>query len=142
MAVTFLGNAADDAIEDATQIDGDGVDIPGVLGGDCLEFQLAYSTLSLSAFSAGADEAQQQELEEALDEMGGKVPDEIADDFEVVSDAYREAMQIYLQSGGVVGGAGAGPSSEDIERADEILAAPEVVEAQENINTWLEQNCA
>jgi hypothetical protein len=142
VAIAFLGNAANDTINDAidANTDGDGV-VPGLLGGECVEFSLAYTTLSFSTFAVGADETAQAELDEAITEMRTLVPDEIEGDFEVVSEAYREAMQIIVDSGGLIGN-GTGPSEEQSRRVDEILEAPEVVAAQENINTWLTENCS
>lgn len=135
VAITFLGRAADETIGEALD-----EGIPGVVGGDCLQFQFAYSSLTMSAlFTAGADDAQVQELEDALADMQANVPDEIADDVAIVSDAFRESMQLGIQ-GGLAGGRE--PSDDDLAEAEAVLESPEVVEAQDNIDAWLIENCS
>jgi hypothetical protein len=137
LAITFLGRAADDTIGEALDDGG----IPGILGGDCVEFQLAYSTLTMSAlFGIGADDEQYADLERSLADMQGNVPDEIEDDFAIVSDAFRESMQLALTSGGLSGSTEG--DEEEMAEAESLLASPEVVEAQNNIDTWLIENCA
>jgi hypothetical protein len=133
-AVTFLGDAVDDAT--------DGVGIPGVVGGDCLQFQLAYSTVGFSGlFGAGASEEQQDELNEALGQMRGSVPGEIEDDFEIVAEALQEAMQLGLSAGELTGVTSEDSAARAAE-AEAMLNSPEVLEAQNNIDTWLIQNCS
>jgi hypothetical protein len=137
VAVVFVGRAVDEAI-DADGDDGLGL-IPGLPGGDCVEFQFAYSTMTLGSFIGfGADPAQRDELEQALSEMRSTVPSEIEDDFEIVADAFTESMSIAFSGGGLVGGE---PSQEQSAEAEAILESPEVTAAQDNINNGLTENC-
>jgi hypothetical protein len=118
----------EDAIEDG--------DIPLLPGGDCLEFQLAFSSLLLTdMFTAGADEAQQRELEEGLRDLRNLVPGEIEADFEVVADAFGEAMALTFGAGP------SGPGPEAEAQAAAVLESPEVQQAQASINAWIEANC-
>jgi hypothetical protein len=145
LAVVFVGRAVNDAVNESAgngsgseALLGGGI-IPGLPGGECLEFQLAYTTLTMQSFlGMGADEEQLEELEEGLSEMRSFVPSEIEDDFEVVSEAFREAMRLAIGSSLLLGE----PSEEQARQAEEILESPEVVEAQENINDWLLENCS
>jgi hypothetical protein len=142
VAVVFVGQAVNEAVndDDSSPFDG-GVAglVPGVPGGDCVQFQMAYMTLTMGGFlSFGADPSQMDELDQQLREMGGMVPSEIEDDFDIVTRAFRESMQIALGSGALIGGE---PSEEQTREAEAILESPEVVEAQENVNNWLEDNC-
>jgi hypothetical protein len=142
VAVVFVGQAVNEAVndDDSSPFDG-GVAglVPGVPGGDCVQFQMAYMTLTMGGFlSFGADPSQMDELDQQLREMGGMVPSEIEDDFDIVTRAFRESMQIALGSGALIGGE---PSEEQTREAEAILESPEVVDAQENVNNWLEDNC-
>jgi hypothetical protein len=140
-AITFLGGAATDAIDEATDLDGGPGDITNLLGGDCVQFQFAYSTLAFGGmFGAGAPEDQQDELNEALAEMRGSVPSEIEDDFEIVAEAFQESMALAF-SGGALTGVTSEETAEQAAEAEALLESPEVVEAQNNIDTWLIENC-
>jgi hypothetical protein len=144
VGAVFLGRAVNEAVNESS--DGDGLDgglagglIPGLPGGDCVQFQMAYMTLTMGGFlSFGADPSQIDELDQQLREMGGMVPSEIEDDFDIVTGAFRESMQVALGSGALIGGE---PSEEQTREAEAILESPEVLEAQENVNNWLEDNC-
>jgi hypothetical protein len=135
--VLFAANEVADSIEDGTGVN----DVIGFVGGECVEFQLAYTTLAFTGmFGAGASEEQREELERSLGDLRDMAPEEIRDEFEIVADAYQEAMSIVFQPGNLT--SGEGPSEADSRRAEEILESPEVVEAQETINDWLNENCS
>lgn len=135
VAAVFVGRAVDETLEE------EGFDggIEGLLGGDCLEFQTSFIFLmGSSMFTAGADEAQQEQIQDDLQELEDLAPDEIQDDVVIVTDAFRESMEIAFESGGMVGGE---VDPDEMEEAEAILESPEVVEAQENIDDWLTENC-
>lgn len=136
MAITFLGDAATDAVDEAADLDGGPGDITNLLGGDCVQFQFAYSTLAFGGmFGAGAPEDQQNELNEALAEMRGSVPSEI------VAEAFQESMALAF-SGGALTGVTSEETAEQAAEAEALLESPEVVEAQNNIDEWLIENCS
>lgn len=131
VAAFFIGEAVDEAVEDGG--------IPGLLGGECAEFQVAYLSLSFtSILGAGADPAQQEQLENELGELESLAPDAIQDDMSVVADAFRESLQVATGGQGLLAGEA---SAERDAEAQAILEDPEVVQAQENINRWVEDNC-
>lgn len=138
--ILFVGNEVSNRVESLGGADGGASEIVGLVGGECVEFQMAFTTLAFTGmFTAGADESQRAEMEAALGDLRSMVPDEVSDDFDVIAGAYEEAMAIAFQPEALAGG---GPSQEESQRAEEILESPEVVEAQERINAWLEENCA
>ena len=109
----------------------DGDDIPDVFGGDCVEFALAYSTVFLGGLAAAfGSEEDVQEMQSELEDLGGSVPSEIADEFQTLQEAYAD----YFDSIGDEGIFGAG----DIETPEDD---PDVVAAQETIDDWLAENC-
>ena len=125
-----------DAVDEAT----DGAGIPGLMGGECAQFQFAFMTLSFtSILGAGADPAQQEQLENQLADMEELAPDAIKDDMEVVAGAFRESMSVATQGRGLLLGE---ETDESTAEAEAVLQRPEVLEAQENINRWVEDNCA
>lgn len=65
------------------------------------------------------------------------VPDEVADDFDVLAEAYDEVVQRALRAGVL----GQGGDPEEAEEIDQILDSPELVEAQENVDAWTDKNC-
>jgi hypothetical protein len=126
-AYFFVRDTVDEAIDDGG--------LAFLPGGDCLEFQLAFSSLMLTdTFAFAADEAQRRELDEGLEELRAMVPGDIADDFAVVSDAFGQAMRV-----GLSGSASGDPAAEAEVQA--LLESPEVQQAQASINAWLEDNC-
>ena len=100
--------------------DTDVSDIPA-LGdlGDCLEVSLTYAGLFLGA--AFATDEQRAELEQQLDEIKGKVPADIQDDMDVISQGMADAD-------GIVG-------------LGEFLDSDEFKEADANIQQYFEDSC-
>ena len=103
-----------------TESQSDSSDIPG-LGdlGDCLEVSLAYASIFITATFANDD--QMNELEQQLDEIKGKVPADIQDDLDVISQGMADADGI----------AGVG----------EFLDSDEFKEADANIQQYFEESC-
>lgn len=133
IAAVFVGRAVEDAVEEGG--------VPGLMGGECAQFQMAYLTMSFTGIlGAGADEAQAAQFQEELSDLESLTPSEIRDDMAVVAAAFRESLRIATGGQGLVG---QGESSEELNReAEAVLEQPEVVAAQENINRWVEENCA
>jgi hypothetical protein len=126
VAVVFVGKAVNDSVDNGG--------IPGLIGGDCVQFETAFATLTLTdTFTAGADESQRDEIDQALADLRGEIPSEIEDDYNVVADAYRQAIQAATP--------GVDPTSPELQEAEAKLNSPEVLEAQDNINRWIEENC-
>ncbi len=130
VAITFLGNAVEDSLDDGG--------IPGVFGGECVEFAASYMTMSMMGFmTAGADESQQAEVQEMLDDLREIAPSEIEDEIVIVADAFGDAMGIVL----IDAGPGGEPSAAAEAEATAILEDSEVLEAQDEIDAWVEANC-
>ncbi len=126
------GSDSGDSDSDIDLPDSDDLDdIPDVFGGDCLEFALAYSTVFLGGAAAlfGSDE-DVADMQSELDDLGGSVPSDIADEFDTVTEAYNEFFEAVGDEG--LFGAGDIPAPED---------DPDVVEAQATIDAWLADNC-
>ncbi len=132
VGAVVLWNAVDDATDDEAGVLGI------VPGGDCLAFQAAFINLtSMSMLGAGGPQTEQ--LESQLGDLQQLVPSEIEDDFDVVQDAFREAMRLGTGGGGLIG---AGEVSDEQQaEAEAVLETPEVQEAQANINDWVRDNC-
>lgn len=106
--------------------------LPDAFGGDCVEFALAYSTVFLGGFAAAfGGEGDIAELEAEMDDLGGSVPSEIADEFNTVTEAYSEYFE-GIGDEGLLGAVDVPAPEED----------PDVAEAQEVIDDWLADNCA
>lgn len=112
----------------------EGEDIPDLGGlGDCIEWGFAYAGIFLGGLGLlGGDEGEVEEMQAELEEMQASVPDEIADDFVTVSDAYSEYFEELANS----------TLSEMGDLEDPITADPEVSEANDRINAWLEEECS
>jgi hypothetical protein len=136
VAGLFVGRAVDEAVDDATG----GQGLTGLLGAECAQFQISYMSLTMTGMlAAGADEAQRAQMEQQFGELEEIAPPEIADDLQVVANAFRESIRVATGGRGLVGGEESERSNAE---AEAVLQRPEVVEAQENINTWVEANCA
>lgn len=106
----------------------------------CLEIGLAYAGLGIGMLGSafGADTGDVEELNRQLEELETKVPDEIADDFQIVADAFAEFGNAMTSTGGNI----LDPATQQaLEEASEALEAPEVTEAQANIEAYLEREC-
>ena len=132
VGAVFVGRAVDDAT--------DGEGLPGLFGAECLQFQLSFMTFTMTGMlNAGVDEAQREKMEADLRELEELAPSEIADDLQVVNEAFQESIRVGTGGRGLIGGE---ESPESNAEAQAVLEQPEVVQAQENINTWVEENCA
>ena len=111
---------------------GDLGDLGDVLGGECLEFAVAYASLGLAILGA-ADESAAEELSATLDELDASVPEEVQDDWEVVRGAYEDWAEAISENGIL---------SDEATEASEALSEGDVAEAQANIDAYLEEACS
>lgn len=88
---------------------------------DCIELSVAYGTIYVNALGVGLDDAEREELNQALDEIHGKIPPEIQDDLDVV----REGLE--------------GASS--FREVTEFFESEEYREADSNITSYFAENC-
>jgi hypothetical protein len=118
------------------------LDSLGGLDGDCAQVGLAYATISLGAlgamFGGAMSDDEMQEMEDELADLDVDIPDEIADDFEVLRDAFAEFAE---GTSGLSGNLLDPEYQEQLEKAGEALDSPEVEEAQANIEAYLEREC-
>ena len=126
---------ADETTETTEETEDDGT---GALGENCAELAGIGSRLaqSLSGQAGDLDEAQ-----ELFDEIADQVPEEIRDDYEVVAENFGKIAEGLKD---LDLGSGATPSSEDLQKLQELTASldsAEVREASENISAWAEENC-
>lgn len=133
---------AQDALDDLDSLPGDLGDL-GDLGegleglddfmdSDCLEFSLAYSTMFLGGLGLfGGDPEAVEQAQDDLAEIEASVPDEIADEFAIVSEAYGEFYEAMGDS-----------TLSEMGDIDDPMSDPEVEEASDAINTWLEEECS
>jgi hypothetical protein len=101
----------------------DSSDLSDVLGEDasnCLEVSLAYGSIYLSALGLGS-EGDRAEIERQIEEIRGKVPEDIRDDLQTIEEGLSEADGL----------AGIG----------EFFESDEYKQADENITTYLEETC-
>jgi hypothetical protein len=128
----LVGEAVDDAVDDGG--------FPGLPGAECAQFQFAYLSLTFTnILGAGADPSLQEQMENDLGELKSLAPEAIRSDMDVVADAFQESFRVATGGEGLLVGE---ESEERNQQAEAVLQDPEVVEAQENINRWVEQNCA
>ena len=129
-----------------------GNDAPGGLGdlpnmgamGDCLAVAATYAQLWLVPAMAmgGITEDQLEEYQSDLSGLEGKVPDEIREDMETVTDAFTE---FYEELGAVMkaGGGVCNPASaEASENASAAIEPDEVQAANDRITAYLDANCS
>jgi hypothetical protein len=106
---------------------------------DCQELANVSSSLS-QAFSGGGT-ADWDAYVTFLNELADKAPDEIADDFRVLADAYVKIAEVMQ---GVDTSPGAQPTPEQIAALAKLgqeLNQAELTQAATNISTWMVQNC-
>jgi hypothetical protein len=102
---------------------------------ECASAAVAFGTLSLG-FTG--DEAQASELENQLNELQGKIPDQIRDDFETVRNAYQAYFQALRDAGGNI----LDPDvQQQLQGASDALDTPEVQAANERISDYFENTC-
>ena len=134
-ATSDLGDLGDDLeglgedLEDLT-----GSTIPNMDNlGDCLNFSLAYASVFLAGLGAlgGMTEEDVAQAQADLEELQGSVPEELADDFATVSEAYSAYWEELV-----------GTSLMDMGDIEDPMQDPDVAAADENINAWLDENCS
>lgn len=125
----------------------DGSDTSGISGltnADCRQYVEAFRGLP-EATNPGSLEGLQQSAD-ILDEAADKVPSEIRADFRVIADAYRQFADA-LQGTNIDMSdpqSMAELSESDLaalEAASEAMNDPEIEEAGQRINQWLQENC-
>jgi hypothetical protein len=87
---------------------------------DCLEVGMTYAGIYLSALGLATEEDRKQ-LEQTVEDIKGKVPEDIKDDLQVVADGIAEAD-------GLTG-------------ISEFFETDEYKQADENIQRYLEETC-
>jgi hypothetical protein len=108
--------------------------------GECFEASMAFFALLASplAFMGGATDEQLAEFEAEVAELEASIPAEIRDDYETVAEAYRGFGETLQAAGGNL----FDPRFvERMEAAEQQLEAPEVVAAQERIETYFDEVC-
>lgn len=106
---------------------------------ECFEIAAAYAAIGLGALGAsfGVSESELAELQDSIRELEASIPNEIAGDFEVFADAFGEYFET-IGSLDLMNPANAA----QIEAASQTLESPEVLEAQANIEAYLDRECA
>jgi len=87
---------------------------------DCMEVGLTYAGIYLSALGAASD-ADREAIQRSLDEVKGKVPQDIQDDLQVVADGIAQA--------------------DGFAEIGEFFESEEYKQADENITRYLEETC-
>lgn len=138
-----------DALEDVDATDegdGGGDDEEPDLGelgleGECEVFAEAALAFS-GAFGGGDSDADFGTLADAMQAFADDAPDEIADDLEVLADAYREFDDALGDVDLSDPNAFTDPEVQAaLAEAGEVFNDPEVVEANENVTAFTEANC-
>ena len=127
-----------EATVDATDEDTDATGLPSA---ECVSIGLALSqAASMGMIGQGAPE----DAAATLAELAAEVPDEVADDFEVMAEAFAE-FAAALEDAGVDFSDPASLSSPEaqsaIAAAGEAFSTPEVEAASENMSAFLEGIC-
>jgi hypothetical protein len=115
-STTKDASGSDDSSDDGGADDGDGslADLVGTCGA------VSAMTVTLGLGSAFLTDEQKAQVEEQLDELQGKVPDEIQDDVETIS---------------------SGADVDSLTELGEFLDSDEYKQAMDNITTWVQANC-
>jgi hypothetical protein len=137
--VTTTTTEATGSDTDTTELD------LGDFTGECAEFAQAFAGAGAaigSAFSGTGDD-DLGSVAEYFDTVAEKVPEEIRDDFQVFADAYGEFAQALADADIDL----SDPSKADpeamaqLEALGEAFSAPEVQQASENIQAYVDSNC-
>lgn len=122
-------------------------DVSAFFSGDCRDAIAAFQSALASvggAFTPGGDTAGAEQTAALLSEIADEAPDEVADDFVVLADAYAEFARAL---------ADAGVDFEDpstfqdpdalaaLSSVGEAFDDAEVTEAADNIEAWFDANC-
>lgn len=131
---------------DSTDEDGDtgGIpDLPTALDDECMAVGTLYAGVMAQAAAvfnpAGVSDEELEKLADQFEKAKAQVPDEIADAFETWSVAWAEYMEALseLSDGGMTNPA----NLEKLEKANEIIEAPEVKAATDEIDAYLDKEC-
>ncbi|WP_208026942.1 hypothetical protein [Rhabdothermincola sediminis] len=88
--------------------------------GNCLEIGAAYASVHLNALGAG-DEQTRAELQKALDDLEGELPDDIRDDLQVIADGISR--------------------SKNLVEVGEFFDSEEYTKANANIERYINEEC-
>lgn len=113
--------------------------------GECAAFVEAFGAAGASigsAFSGGSGD-DLEEVASYFEEVADDVPEDIRADFEVFAEAYADFARALAESGvDFSDPQGADPEAlAALQEVSEAFSAPEVQEASDNINAWVEANC-
>ena len=131
---------ADPRLGDLSDLDGSA---DGLSGGelDCYDVSLAFVALSLAPASALGDEGQEAagQIRADIETLRSRVPSSIAADV----DTYAAGVEAYAAAlAGVDLSSITDPATQErLEQAGDALEAPDVVAAQDNIETWFKDTC-
>ncbi len=134
-------DSGDDGSDDSDDGSGDDEDASGDLGdlgqmGECFDASMTWLGVAAAPFLAMDPDLTEEELAEAqaqFEELGSTLPDEIADDIEVMADAFAEFAETFDPDGGM--------DFEAMAEMGEVFDSPEYTEASENIDAWFAENC-
>ncbi|HEY6532682.1 MAG TPA: hypothetical protein VIY72_10270 [Acidimicrobiales bacterium] len=134
------GDAADSSTSNDAD-DSSAASVSDFLDSDCQAAVAAYSSIFTSALggSSMVDDAQKQELEDSIDELQSKVPEELEDDIATISDAYQSYFEVLGDF--KVSDLANPENASKFEEAGEQLNSSEVEEAQQNIEDFFKENC-
>ncbi len=110
----------------------------GNLSGECAQFAGISTKL---AQSLSGQDANIEDAAKAFDEIADQVPDEIKDDYKVISENFAKIADALK---GVDLTSGQAPSPEALAKLQEISASmdsAEVQQASQHIEAWVQANC-
>jgi hypothetical protein len=102
---------------------------------ECAQAAAAFAALGLGF---GGDSGQAQELENELNELETKIPDQIRDDFETVRNAYQAYFDALRDAGGNIFDPDV---QQQLEDASDELDKPEVEAASDRISDYFSNTC-
>jgi len=122
------GDDSSSSDDDSSSNDASGIPGLGNLD-DCMSIIAVWGQIGAAAGAASGQMTEQEiaDYEQALDELGSEIPDELKDDVEVLSNAYAEFFAA-LEDG-------------DMVAASEKITTSDVEDATTAIDDWLEANC-
>ncbi|GIU85088.1 MAG: hypothetical protein KatS3mg008_1863 [Acidimicrobiales bacterium] len=131
------GESGDSPDSDSGQ-GGGGSDVgnlPFVGSEECTKFAATFSlTLGQAAGAAfGSSPEDIQKMRDSLEELGAYVPDEIEEDWKIVSEAFDRFFSVAAEKGM------ASPELETV--AEETIQDPKVEQSMDRIGEWVEKNC-
>lgn len=118
-------------------------DLAALLGSEeCASLVGLSSQIAQSMSGSGSTDESLEQSRQFFDELADRAPEEIRDDFAVMSEVWTKIAEAYadldLQSGEV-------PSQETLQRLAAIgneLDQAELEEASTNIEAWVNENCS